>query len=87
MIREDPLFSSREPDHETVCGCGASGNGFCAPERESDRPYPSDGEEVLCDCGRPFNMYWNGGELDEHLCECGIRWQGEHRTTVLVRGH
>lgn len=47
-----------------------------------EAPYP-DGE-AICKCGRTFMMNWNGGELDEHHCECGLHYWGEHRAVVMI---
>jgi len=41
----------------------------------------------VCDCGRTFDLFWNGGELDEHDCACGRTYWGEHAlTVVMVKG-
>lgn len=40
--------------------------------------------DVTCECGRGFYLWWNGGELDEHQCECGLFYRTEHRSTVLT---
>lgn len=49
---------------------------------ESERPF-SDGD-VTCPCGQTLHLYWNGGELDARLCDCGRYYATEHRETVLV---
>lgn len=40
--------------------------------------------DVTCQCGRSFQLYWNGGELDRHLCACGLFYRTEHREVELV---
>ena len=48
----------------------------------TERPF-SDGD-VTCACGKTFTMFWNGGELDRHHCDCGRLYFTEHRGVVLV---
>ncbi len=43
----------------------------------------SDGDTACMKCGKQFHMYWNGGELDTHLC-CGLTYKTEHVRTDLV---
>lgn len=49
----------------------------------SEQEFPAD-EHVTCKCGKRFSLYWNGGELDQHDCDCGRKYYGEHRVTVMV---
>lgn len=34
-------------------------------------------------CGKPFHLFWNGGELDEVQC-CGLRYRTECTQVDLV---
>lgn len=35
-------------------------------------------------CGKPVTLWWNGGELDNKQCSCGVGYSGQHVTTVIV---
>ena len=50
---------------------------------------PKDGDdypenEFVCSCGRgPYRLWWNGGELDNLKCECGLWYYGRHERTII----
>lgn len=40
--------------------------------------------EVICECGEKFTLWFNGGELDEHKCKCGLLYRTECQQIDLV---
>lgn len=44
----------------------------------------SEGVATCPRCGAEHRLYWNGGELDMKMCECGVVIQTEHQATDLV---
>jgi len=40
--------------------------------------------EVVCQCGEKFTLFFNGGELDEFQCKCGLLYKTEYQRIDLV---
>ena len=40
--------------------------------------------EYVCSCGEEFTLYFNGGELDQHVCKCGLIYRTECQRIDLV---
>lgn len=41
------------------------------------------GDSKCIICEKPFHLYWNGGELDDHRC-CGLYYSTQHQNTDLI---
>ncbi len=48
------------------------GNAYSAVERECRN------------CGKPYILWFNGGELDSHICSCGTRYSLQHGPISLI---
>lgn len=40
--------------------------------------------DIVCPCGEKFTLWFNGGELDQHECKCGLIYKTEAQSIDLV---